>query len=177
MNRLQTLTSQFLTYGRTQQEDEELLAALAEITDVDKAVRAYWYALIDKDDAESSLTARVIGTSKWSDKYKEFVRRWSQQHPDGDESDAYQTYLVHATNLMRREAEEELEEIKTWMMMLEKKFEQDIRTEALKKYNENKYNRTDVPEKQAAWQALHGNLPHKKLTRSWSWPVLPKQKP
>ena len=78
---------------------------------------------------------------------------------------------------MRREAEEELQEIETWMMMLEKKFGQDIRTEALKKYNENKYDRTDVPEKQAAWQALHGNLPHKKPTRSMSCPVNRKQRP
>ena len=133
--------------------------------------------MIDKDDAEASRTGQVIGTATWSHAYKEFVKRWSQQHPDGDEMDAYREYLVHATNLMRREAEEELQEIETWMMMLEKKFGQHIRTEALKKYNENKYYRTDVPEEQAAWQALHGNLPHKKLTRSWSWPVIPKQKP
>ena len=78
MNRLQTLTSQFLTYGRTQEEDEELLDALSEITDVDKAVKEYWDSLIDKDDAEASRTARVIETAKWSHDYKEFVTRWSQ---------------------------------------------------------------------------------------------------
>ena len=69
-----------------------------------------------------------------------------------------------------------LQEIETIMMMLEKKCGQDIRTEALKKYNESIYYRTDVPEEQAAWQARHGNVPQQQLTRSRSLPDVSKQK-
>ena len=71
---------------------------------------------------------------------------------------------------MRSEAEEDFQEIETFMNMLEEKFGQDMCTEALKKYNEYKGpNRTDVLQEQAAWQALHGNLPRQPLTRSVSF--------
>ena len=158
------MTRQLLTYERTQKEDEEL-------TYFDKAVSVYWDCLIDKDSAEASQTSRCTRVAKWSNDYMEYLTTWSKQHPDGHEDEAYIEYLEHETKRIRREAEEDVQGIVTFMMMLEKKFGQDIRTEALKKYNESKYNRTDVPQKQTEWQALHGNLPHKKLTRSRSCPL------
>ena len=155
-----------MTYAEdalTWEEDEKLMKEeLAEIKTVDEAIDAYRDCIIDKEAAESQATATCVAHSRWSKGWKDLDQK------------AYMERLEHETLKTRREGEEAIQAIETYMMMLEQKFGRDIRTAALNKHNENKYVRTDVPQEQTASQARHGNLHDEKLTRSRSLPTIPK---